>query len=76
MYKQLHGPISIFLYPSFSSLYFPIELNGEMLIGQDESYDYSASLRRLWMDQKWIRIVRQWNKIIKLMISVGPDARM
>ena len=40
MYKWLHGPIYIFLYPSFSSLYFPIELNGEMLIGQNESHDY------------------------------------
>ena len=29
-YKQLRGPISIFLYP-LSSLHFPIELNGEML---------------------------------------------
>ena len=35
VYKRLCGPISIFLYPSSYSVYFPIELNGEMLIGQN-----------------------------------------
>ena len=46
MYKQLRGRRSIFLYYYFSSLHFSIELNGEMLIGQNESHDYSATLRR------------------------------
>ena len=35
MYKRLRGPISIFLYHSFYSVYFPIEVNGEMLIGEN-----------------------------------------
>ena len=25
---------------------------------------------------KWNRVVRQWNKMIKLMICIGPDSRM
>ena len=44
VYKRLRGPISIFLYPSFSSVYFPIELKGEMLIGENKSHDYSATV--------------------------------
>ena len=44
MFKWLRGPISIFLYPSFSSVYLPIEFNGEMLIGENESHDYSATV--------------------------------
>ena len=35
MYKRLRDPISIFLYPFFYSLHFPIELNGKMLIRQN-----------------------------------------
>ena len=35
VYKRLRSPISIFPYLSFYSLHFPIELNGEMLIGQN-----------------------------------------
>ena len=39
-----------------------------MLIGQNKSHDYSADVG--------LKIVRQWNKMIQLMICVGPDARM
>ena len=38
------APSLSFSIPSFYSLYFPIELNGEMLIGQNYSHDYSATL--------------------------------
>ena len=44
VYERLHGSISIFLYHSFCSLHFPIELNGEMLIGQKKSHDYSTTM--------------------------------
>ena len=59
VYKQLHGPISIFLYPSFYSVYFPIELNGEMLIGQNKSHDYSATLRRRRVENRIVQSKRQ-----------------
>ena len=34
--------LSFFFYRSFYFVYFAIDLNGEMLIGQNESHDYSA----------------------------------
>ena len=34
--------LSFFFYHSLYSIYFAIDLNGEMLIGQNESHDYSA----------------------------------
>ena len=36
--------ISFFLYHSFYSVYFPIDLNGKMLIGENKSHDYSATV--------------------------------
>ena len=49
-----------------------------MLIGENESHDYSATLLHWrYIGLKMVlRIVRQWNQMIKLMICVGPDARM
>ena len=44
VFQRLCGTISFFLYHSFYSVYFPIELNGEMLIGQNESHDYSDTV--------------------------------
>ena len=61
-------PFLSFFITLFIHFYFAIDLNGEMLIGQNESHDYSADFG--------LKIVRQWNEMIKLMICVGPDARM
>ena len=55
---------SFFFFHSLYSVYFAIDLNGEMLIGQNESRLFSSR-----------RVVRQWNEM-KLMICVGSDPKM
>ena len=46
VFQRFRFHLSLFLYHSFYSVYFSIDFNWEMLIGQKESYGDSATLRR------------------------------
>ena len=71
VYQEFLSLLSSFFCHSLYSVYFAINLNGEMLIGENESHDYSATLLHwryvgLKMDQNCPSV-----KLIKLMICVG-----